>query len=67
MCLFLTSGMELYKLQILAGQAGSGHHCISISSTSVSRGAAEIGSSVTPGNKDIFGYKCTAEDSLSLI
>lgn len=53
--------MELYKLQILAGQAGSGHHCISVSGTSVSRGAAEIGSSVTPGKGDMFGYKCIAE------
>lgn len=59
--------MELYKLQILAGQASSGHHCISVSGTSVSRRAAEVGSSVTPVNKDIFGYKCTVEDSLCLI
>lgn len=48
----LTSRMELYKLQILAGQASSGHHCISITGTSVGRCAAEIGSSITPGRED---------------
>lgn len=52
MGLSLTSGMELYKLQILAGQTSSGHHCISISGTSVGRCAAEIGPSITPGRKD---------------
>lgn len=51
--LFLTCWVELYKLQILAGQAGSGHHCISISGTSVGRCATEIGSPITPGRKDI--------------
>lgn len=50
---FLTSRVELYKLQILAGQASSGYHCISISSTSVGRCAAEIGSSIAPGETDI--------------
>lgn len=45
--------MKLYKLQILAGQAGSGHHCISVSCTSVGRCAAKIGSSITPGRKEI--------------
>lgn len=53
MFLFLTSGMELYKLQVLAGQASSGHHCISISCTSVGRCAAEKRSSITPERKDI--------------
>ena len=44
--------MELYKLQVLAGQAGSCHHRISVSCASVGRCAAEIGSSITPGRKE---------------
>lgn len=44
--------MELHKLQILAGEASSGHHRISVSRAGVSRRAAEIGSSVTAGNRD---------------
>lgn len=59
--------MELYKLQILAGQASSGHHCISIPRTSVGRCAAEIGSSITPGRKMMFNkhnlsIMCTEEE-----
>lgn len=49
--------MELYKLQILAGQASSGHHCISVSCASVGRCAAEIGSSITPVRKYILFNK----------
>lgn len=44
--------MELHKLQILAGQTSPGHHCISISGTSVSRCATEVGSSITSVRKE---------------
>lgn len=54
--IFLTCRVKLNKLQILAGQPSSGHHCISISCTSVSRCATEIGSSITPERKDLVGF-----------
>lgn len=44
-----TCRVELDKLQILTGQASSGHHGVSISSASVGRCAAKIGSSITSG------------------
>lgn len=49
----LTCRVELDKLHILTGQASSGHHGVSISSASVGRCAAEIGSSITSGGTEI--------------
>lgn len=50
--IFLTCGVELHKLQVLAGETSPGHHCISISGTSVSRCAAEVGSSIASVRKE---------------
>jgi len=44
--------MELDKLQILEGEAGTGNHGISVTSAGVGRGAGEVGTTVSSGGKD---------------
>jgi hypothetical protein len=47
-----TSGVELNKLQILEGETGTGNHGVTITSAGVSRGAREVGTSVSSGGED---------------
>lgn len=47
-----TGRVELDKLQILEGKAGSGDHGHTVTSTGVGRGTGEVGSSVTTGGQN---------------
>ena len=42
-----TGRVELDELEVLEGKANTGDHGVSISSASVSRGAGEVGSSIS--------------------
>eukprot|EP00123_Amoebidium_parasiticum_P009646 comp19618_c0_seq1/m.23132 comp19618_c0_seq1/g.23132 ORF comp19618_c0_seq1/g.23132 comp19618_c0_seq1/m.23132 type:complete len:521 (+) comp19618_c0_seq1:701-2263(+) len=46
------SGVELYELEILKGETGTGNHGVTVTSAGVSRGAREVSTAIAAGGQD---------------